>query len=202
MTRIFLKPGQIYTPAPPFFFCSRQNMKASRILVCALALMFVSSSFAEDAPKKKGKQAKGAKGPATAMMSKLTAAVDLTAEQKDKLEKAATELNTTMATLRAEGLTPDLNKKKGEAMKKAREEGKKGKDLEAAVVASLNLTEAQQSAMKKAGEAQSTFQKTVAMILTDEQIAALPAQMQAQMKRAKSSDKPEKKAPKKKKDAA
>lgn len=177
-------------------------MKASRILVCALALIFVSSSFAEDAPKKKDKQAKGAKGPASGMVNKLTSTVELTAEQKDKLEKAANELNTTMATLRAEGLTPDLNKKKGEAMKKAREEGKKGKDLEAAVVASLNLTEAQQAAMKKAGAAQAAFQKAVATILTDEQIASLPAQMQAQMKRAKSGDKPEKKAPKKKKDAA
>jgi hypothetical protein len=54
-------------------------------------------------------------------------------------------------------------------MKKAREEGKKGKDAEAAVSAALNLTDAQKTAMKSAGEAQTKFQKAVAEILTDEQ---------------------------------
>lgn len=176
-------------------------IKASPFFACALALMFVSASFAEDAPKKKAKGPKGAKGPAAAMMGKLSA-VELTPEQKDKLEKAANELNSTMVKLRDEGLTPELNKQKAAAMKKAREEGKKGKDAEAAAAAALNLTDAQKTAMKSAGAAQAKFQKTVAEMLTDDQIAKLPEQLQAQLKRAKSGDKAAGKNPKKKKDAA
>lgn len=169
---------------------------ASRMLVCSLVLLLASPLFAEEGKPKKEKAAK-AKGPAAGMLSKLES-LDLSAEQKSKLETAAKELNGTMATLRKDGIA-DLSKQKAEAVKKAREEGKKGKDLEAAAVASLNLSSDQQALLKKAAEAQTKFQKVVAETLTADQIAALPPQLQQQLKRSKGDV--EVKAPKKKKAA-
>lgn len=168
----------------------------SRLLVCSLVLLLASPLFAEEGKPKKDKAAKG-KGPAAGMLNKLKS-LELSADQKSKLETAAQELNDTMATLRKDGIA-DLSKRKGEAMKKAREEGKKGKDLEAAVAASLNLSDDQQALLKKASEAQAKFQKVVAETLTADQIAALPQQLQQQLKRAKGDV--EVKAPKKKKAA-
>ena len=107
------------------------------------------------------------------MLNKLDA-LELSADQKSKVEAAAKELNSTMMTLR-----------------------KKGKDLEATVMASLNLSDDQQALLKKAAEAQTKFQKVVAETLTAEQLTALPQQLQQQLKRAKG----EGKGPKKKKAA-
>jgi hypothetical protein len=166
----------------------------SRLLVCSLALLIASPLFAEDAKPKKEKPVKG-RGVAAGMLNKLDA-LELSADQKSKVEAAAKELNSTMMTLRKEGIA-DLTKQKAEAMKKAREEGKKGKDLEATVMASLNLSDDQQALLKKAAEAQTKFQKVVAETLTAEQLTALPQQLQQQLKRAKG----EGKGPKKKKAA-
>ncbi len=157
----------------------------SRMLLCLIALLLVSPAFGEDeaAAKPKGKNAKG-KTASAGMVEKLMA-VELTDEQKSKVTELAAELDATMATLKEGGLTAELQKKKMEAMKKAREEGKKGKDLEAEVMASLNLTAEQQELLKKAAEAQGKFQKGVAGLLTEEQMAKLPEADQTLLKRAK-----------------
>ena len=156
----------------------------SRMLVCLVALLLVSPSFGQDEPAKKGNKAGKGKAASAAMMEKL-AAVQLTEEQKPKLAELAKEFDTTMATLKEAGLTQELMKKKADAMKQAREEGKKGKNVEADVVASLNLTTEQQDALKKATAAQTKFQKGIATTLTAEQIATLPEAVQQQLGRAK-----------------
>ncbi len=155
----------------------------SRMLICGVAAMLVVPCLAaEDGAKKKGK-GKGAK-PSAAMVGKLSS-VELTAEQKAKIDELASELDATMATLKEEGLTAELTKKKAEAMKAAREEGKKGKNIEADVLASMGLTEAETALLKKQGEAQTKFTKGIAALLTDEQIATLPQAVQGQLNHAK-----------------
>jgi Spy/CpxP family protein refolding chaperone len=166
----------------------------SQMLLCLVAMLLVSPSFGEDEPAKKAK-GKGAKGKtASAAMVEKLAAVELTDEQKSKLAELSTELDGAIATLKEAGFTQELQKKKADAMKKAREEGKKGKGVEAEVLASLNLTAEQQELLKKAGAAQAKFQKGVATILTDEQIAKLPEADQQNLKRAKAPAKKEKAA--------
>lgn len=160
----------------------------TRVLVCSVAMLIALPLFAADdtAKKGKGKGKKGAQGQqASAMMMKKLESLDLTAEQKEKLEAHASTLNTTMASLREEGLTPALAKQKADAMKKAREEGKKGKNVEADVLASLSLTDEQQAMLKKAAAAQTAFLKGVANTLTEEQMGQLPDAVKQQLTRAK-----------------
>ena len=65
--------------------------KMSAMLLCFAAMLLVSPSFAEDAPDKKAKGRGKGKTASAAMMEKL-AAVDLTAEQKTKIESLGKEL--------------------------------------------------------------------------------------------------------------
>jgi flagellar biosynthesis/type III secretory pathway protein FliH len=158
----------------------------TRMLVCTVAMLIALPLFAADEKTKKGKGKKGAQGQqASAMMMKKLESLDLTAEQKEKLEGHASTLNKTMASLRSEGLTQELSKKKAEAMKKAREEGKKGQNVEAEVLASLNLTDDQQAVLKKASAAQTAFVKGIANTLTEEQMGQLPDAVKQQLTRAK-----------------
>jgi hypothetical protein len=156
----------------------------SRMVLCLAAALVISPVFAEDAPAKKGKKGEKAKPASAFMMEKLNA-IELTDDQKAKLAEVAAEFDASMKSLRDEGLTQELSKKKAEAMKKAREEGKKGKELETEVMASLDVTEEQQALLKKAAEAQAKFQKGMATMLTEEQIATLPEATQQQLNRIK-----------------
>jgi DNA-binding MarR family transcriptional regulator len=161
----------------------------SRSLFCIAALIFVSPSFGEDEAAKKGKR-NGAKGKAASaqMMSKLEGVV-FTPEQKTKLDELANELNSAMAALREEGFTPELAKQKADAVKKAREEGKKGRNVEAEVVAAMDITDDQKAMLKKASEAQTKFQRGIATTLTEEQISTLPEELKTQLNRAKANGK-------------
>ena len=163
--------------------------RISRWLLCVVALMFVSPSFGEDEPAKQGK-GKGAKGKTAAsqMMSKLEG-IELTPEQKTKLDELGTELNASMKSLREAGYTPELGKQKADAVKKAREEGKKGKNVEADVVAAMDLTDEQKTMLTKASEAQAKFQKGIATTLTEEQIEKLPEELKMQFSRLKAGGK-------------
>jgi|GEM_PF-2522135 len=163
--------------------------RVSRWLLCVVAVMFVSPSFGEDEPakKKKGKDAER-KTVSSQMISKLDG-IEMTPEQKTKLEEIVTELNASMATLHESGLTPELAKQKSDAVKKAREAGKKGKNVDADVIAAMDLTDDQKTVLKKASQAQAKFQKGIAASLTDEQIAQLPEESQKQFKRLKAGNK-------------
>lgn len=160
--------------------------RISGMLVCLVAMMLVSPLFAQDAAEKKGKgKGKGKGQSASAAMMEKLAAVELTTEQKAKLETVAKEHDAAMAALRGQGFTAELQKQKMDAVKKAREEGKKGKNVEAEVLASMQITDEQKAVLKKAGDAQAKFNKAVATELTDEQLAKLPQTLQQQLNRAK-----------------
>lgn len=111
-------------------------------------------------------------------MLKAVEGLTLTSEQKPKVEEAAKEFTETILALRKEGLTQSLNKKKADAAKAAREAGKKGRELEAAVMATIDATDEEKALLKKAEEATAKLAKAMASVLTAEQIATLPPQMQ------------------------
>ncbi len=149
-----------------------------RVLTClavlALSAFVATSSFADDAPKKK-KGADGGKGkgsPALAQVMKALEAANLTDEQKGKIKELAAKMKEATKSLADEGLTEELIKKRGELMKAAREAGKKGKDL--ADAAKEGLSEAEVAVLNKEMQAQGKFHKEVLALLTDEQKAALP----------------------------
>ncbi len=151
-----------------------------RVLICAVIAALVSPVMAQNA----GKRGQGRGNQAVTNMMKNLEAVELTSEQKVKIEKAAEELKTSLVALQSEGFKPDWNKQKAEAMKKAREEGVKGKELESKVLASLDLTDDQKAVLKKHADAMTKFQRAVATTLTSEQIEKLPQQLKTQLTRA------------------
>jgi hypothetical protein len=133
----------------------------------------------ETAKKDAAKPDGGKKRAAVAHpMLKAVEGLTLTAEQKPKVEEATKEFTETILALRKEGLTQALNKKKSDAMKAAREAGKKGRELEAAVMAAMDATDEEKALLKKAEEANAKLAKAMGAVLTAEQIATLPPQMQ------------------------
>lgn len=131
------------------------------------------------AKKEAAKPAAGKKRAAVANpMLKAVEGLTLTAEQKPKVEEAAKEFTETILALRKEGLTQALNKKKADAAKAAREAGKKGRELEAAVMSTIDATDEEKALLKKAEEATAKLAKAMGSVLTADQIATLPPQMQ------------------------
>jgi len=133
----------------------------------------------KETASKKAKPAEAGKRAAVAHpLLKAVEGLTLTAEQKPKIEAATQEYTEAILALRKEGFTQALNKKKADAAKAAREAGKKGKELETAIMATIDATDEEKALLKKADEATAKLQKNLSTVLTAEQVETLPAQMQ------------------------
>lgn len=111
---------------------------------------------------------------ATSVLKKLEKA-GLTDEQKSKIKELAAKVTEKTAALRQKAVsTPEQNKARAEAVKKAKAEGKTGKELVAAVNAAVKLTSEQEAARKAVQQAYTGLKKEIVGMLTDEQKAKLP----------------------------
>ena len=140
------------------------------LLATAIALPLV----AQDKQKKKRKK-KGQRGNAAVvqMMNRLKK-LNLSDEQKEKIKKIAADHGPKLAAVTKkvrETLTRDELRARQEAGKKARSEGKKGRELQAAInaVVPKEKQKAYAAAQKEARAAQAAFRNAVAAVLTDEQ---------------------------------
>jgi cell division protein FtsN len=130
----------------------------------------IGITFAQD-----NKVAKKKANPAAGLLKKVDD-LDLTAEQKEKIEAikkehvpkveaAAKKVN--------DALTPEQRKARQEAQKAAKQAGKKGKEAEAEAIAAMKLTEEQKkaydAAQKELTEATNALRSALASVLTDEQ---------------------------------
>ena len=136
------------------------------LTACVLTLSFVAPAVAADKKKK------------TPVAIKVPKSIELSAAQKTKLDALNKEFGPKLAECKAKAgsiVTKDQKKARVEALKKAKADGKKGKELRAAADAALALTadqKAQQAETKKALLALNKEIKTqFAAILTDEQKA-------------------------------
>ena len=136
------------------------------LTACVLTLSFVAPAVAADKKKK------------TPVAIKVPKSIELTADQKTKLDALNKEFGPKLAECKAKAgsiVTKDQKKARVEALKKAKADGKKGKELRAAADAALALTadqKAQQAETKKAMMVLNKEIKTqFAAILTDEQKA-------------------------------
>lgn len=159
-------------------------MKRAFQVTLALTIAFatLAPSFAQDAVKK-GKKGKGKKerSPSAAVMQ-LIKGVELTAEQKPKVEALAKEWGPKLqATFkkRTDLLTAEQKKAQNDARKAGVKDGKKGKDLQKLVTAAVSLTEEQKTKMATASKAHNELRtsvlKKISELLTDEQKAKIPA---------------------------
>lgn len=130
------------------------------LLSLSLAVVIAMPLLAADKEKKARKPRKKP-DPAARILKKLEKA-ELTDEQVAKIKELACACAEKTKEARAKAALTDEQKA---AMKKAREEGKKGEELRKVVT----LTEAQTAAMKEAREAQAAMMKEVLALLTPEQ---------------------------------
>ncbi len=143
---------------------------------CVIALGITSFAFlsltASAQNEKKNK--KGA--DPTAAISKKLEGLDLTAEQKTKIDAVKAEHGPKLKAASekvAKALTPEQAKARREAMAAAKAAGKKGKEAADDVKAALKLTPEQEKALadaeKELRDCNAAFTKAVADVLTAEQ---------------------------------
>ena len=141
-----------------------------------MAVLIAATALAADEAKPKKGKGKG-KSPGTQAALGMVKSLELTDEQKQKVEEIGKSFDEKLMAARA--LMPaDVVKARQEAMKKAKSEGKKGKEAKQAVEAALNLTDAQKESIKSAQaavkEVNMALKTAVLGVLTEEQKAKLP----------------------------
>jgi hypothetical protein len=132
-----------------------------------------------------GKSVPGEKSKINHPALRAIESIKLSEEQQPKVKAIAGEFVEKMTALREKGYTRQLTKKRAEATKKARQAGKKGNELRAEVMASIDATEEQKGLLKRADEITGKMQQDLAAVLTDEQIESLPPQVKRTVRAAK-----------------
>jgi len=139
------------------------------LFTLALAVLIASPLLAGEGKRKKAKPKP--QDPAAGILKSLEKA-ELTPEQVTKIKELAQASAEKIKAAEAKvGLTPEQKKARQEAQAKAKADGKTGKEVQAAVDAAMNLTEAQKAAMKDVAELRAALRKEALALLTPEQKA-------------------------------
>ena len=164
-----------------------------RRTIIGMALLAVAMSSQVMAHEGKKKQSKrGQRIQAITQLKGKLAEIDLTEEQSKKVEEIIAkhkEALTATAAKRRELVNADANKKMAEARKAAQAEGKKGKDLQAAVMAASGLSEEDQKKLaaisQETQKVAAVMKQEVAKILSEEQREKTGLQMKKGRKKNK-----------------
>lgn len=147
------------------------------ILGLAFAMLCTTVTAADDAPAKKKKGNRGRNAPAAQLLKQLKD-VELTDEQKTQIQALAKKSMGDLQAARKEaGITPEVMKKRAEAMKELRASDKKPADVVKAANEAAGLTESQVAFFKKQTEQRAALLKGAVALLTEEQKAKLPKRM-------------------------
>ncbi len=145
------------------------------VVVCLLALPAYAAQKAG-----KGKR-RGKRAAQVQVLKQWLKDIQLTDEQKEKVEELVKEFGPKLAELRKQQetiLTPEQIQARKEALQKAKEAGKKGRELFKAGQEALKLTDEQKQKMeelrKKRMELLRQLREKLESFLTDEQKAKLP----------------------------
>jgi hypothetical protein len=155
-------------------------MKQFMVAVLFGCLLF-GVSVSSNAQEKGGK-----KNAATQMVTqflKQLEKAELTAEQTTKAKELFTKAAEEVSSKRtAGGIPAEVLKKRADASKAAKEAGKKGKEMQDAVDASLGLNADQLKLFKETETILTKAKIEIGKLLSPEQIAKLPAQAQGAFK--------------------
>ena len=155
-------------------------MKKSILSLLVAGAMLVNSLSLN--AQEKGDKKDPAKAMVTQFMKQLEKAElkdDESTKIKDMFQKVAKEV---AAKREAGGITADILKKRVEATKKAKEDGKKGKESQALVEAAMGLNADQLKVFKESEEMLAKVRVEIGKMLTAEQLAKLPEQAQNSFK--------------------
>ncbi|HUY91083.1 MAG TPA: hypothetical protein VMV10_20260 [Pirellulales bacterium] len=155
---------------------------AVRSKFCLVAALVLAMSVAAEAQNAKAeKQGKKAKAKPTPAAFKLPAEITLSAEQQAKLDELKTQYADKLTDAQKkvnDVFTAEQKAARLAARKDAVAAGKKGKELNAAVDAAVQLSDEQKTqladAQKAARKLQAEVRKQVVALLTDEQKQLLP----------------------------
>lgn len=140
-------------------------------------------AVSQDAPTTKKKKGVDPQTATVNQMMKQLEIAELSAEQKEKVQAMMTKSAGEVFALRKEkGVTPEMMKKRTEAVKKAREEGKKPKEVREIGLAAMGATEDQVQCVIKTEDMLAQVKVEIGKILSDDQKAKLPKQLQTAMK--------------------
>ncbi len=139
------------------------------LTACVLAVSFVTPAMAVDKKEKKSPTA-----------VKVPKGIELTADQQTKLDALNKEFGPKLVECRKKAasiITADQKKARTEAIKKAKADGKKGKDLREAANAALAITADQKAKQAETKKAMAALNKEIktqfTALLSDEQKAKL-----------------------------
>lgn len=151
------------------------------LLVWTLVVGFAPSMPAQE-PAKKGARV----DPETAMVNQFIKQLEpagldqeTTSKIREIFAKTAKEV---VSQRKAVELTPEMLKNRAEASKKAREEGKKPKEVRDIGLEALKGTDAQKKALIETEEMLAKARVEVGKLLTEDQKSKLPKQLQANLK--------------------
>ena len=141
------------------------------LTACVLTVSFAAPAVAADKKKKK-----------VPNVVRVPKGIELTADQKTKIEALNKEFGPKLAECKAKAnsiITADQKKARAAATKKAKDDGKKGKELRDVVNAAFAITPDQKEQQVECKKATSALQKQIktqfAALLTDEQKAKIKA---------------------------
>jgi hypothetical protein len=154
------------------------------LLICTTIVCFFGSNVsAQETAKKAGRG-----DPETAMVNQFLKQLEpagLSQETTDKIKENFTKtVKEVMAKRKAVNLTPQMLKDRAEASKKAREDGKKPKEIREIAIAAMKANEEQKKVLAETEEMLTKTRIEIGKMLTEEQMGKLPKQFQVNLKEA------------------
>ncbi len=144
-------------------------------LLVATAILVQSVSLNA---QEKGDKKDPAKNMVTQFMKQLEKA-ELKEEETNKIKDMFQKVAKDVAGKRTEvGITPEMMKKRADAQKSAKEDGKKGKDMQEAVETAMGMSADQTKVFKETEEMLAKVKVEIGKTMTADQIAKLPEQAQ------------------------
>lgn len=155
-------------------------MKKSIFSLFAIAALLINSLSLN--AQEKGNKKDPAKAMVTQFMKQLEKA-ELKDEESTKIKEMFSKVATDVAAKRkASGITADILKKRTDASKAAKEEGKKPKEIQAAAEAAMGLNADQTKVFKETEGLLGKVRVEIGKLLTPEQLAKLPNHAQNSFK--------------------
>lgn len=168
-------------------------MKNLLVLTLALSVLTNGVLLAQDAEKKGGKKKGDPVKQMVGTFLKGLAPAELTEEQTKEIQELYTKTAKEVVAMRKEAEMPaNIYQKRAEAGKEARAEGKKGKDLEAAITEKLGLNEKQTKCWTETTELLNKTKLAVGKLLKEEQLAKLEGQLKSSLTGVKAAGKKKK----------
>lgn len=150
------------------------------VVALAAALLAAGNLWAAEEKSKRGPEGRPPRGPAVGQFTEMLKGINLNDEQKAKLDELKNYYGPKIKDLRQQHeniLTEEQKKTRAEAVKAAREAGKKGEEIRKEAQAAMKITDEQKAQMEKTEKQtrslRAEIREKVLAILTPEQKAEL-----------------------------